>query len=397
MAIRVLAGVALLAVAMAGPAAEGAAGPAPRTWHVGPHGKYATVQAAADLARPGDTVAIEAGTYPGGLTVRRDGAPGRPIRFAGIGGTAVLTGAGGLAVGGHGWLEFTDVTVAGSTRFGVYADGAHDLVFDRFGVDGSRDGGLVLVGTRRVRVANCDIRGTNARGTSADHEALSIASGSSDVEVSGCRVHDNGEEGIDVKYDDAARVKIHHNVVTGNRGPDIYVDSSSTVDVYANVVGGTREATKAGIGLAVEDYSESRLLSDIRVFDNLSTGNAQAGLSLWVESTGTMRNLTIVNNTFAGNARGSLLLDADRFAGRNTLRNNVFGDGPVDAGPFAADHNFAGNPGFADPARGDYHLAAGSAAVDAGSPERAPAFDLDGVARPVGGGFDIGAYERRWP
>ncbi len=399
--MQVLAGVALLVAVMTGPTAEGAAGPVPRTWRVGPHGPYTTVQAAADLARPGDTVEIEAGTYPGGLTVRRDGAPGRPIRFTGTGGTAVLTGAGGpaglLAVGGHGWLEFTDVTVAGSTGFGVYAEGAHDLVFDRFGVDGARDGGLVLVGTRRVRVANCDIRGTNSRGTSADHEALTIASGSSDVEVSGCRVHGNGEEGIDVKYDEAARVKIHHNVVTGNRGPDVYVDSSSTVDVYANVVGDTGEATKAGIGLAVEDYSENRLLSDVRVFDNLSTGNAQAGLSLWVESTGTMRDLKIVNNTFAGNARGSLLIDADRFTGTNTLRNNVFGDGPVDAGPFAADHNFAGNPGFADPARGDYHLAAGSAAIDAGSPRHAPAFDLDGVARPAGAGFDIGAYERRWP
>ncbi|WP_410666496.1 right-handed parallel beta-helix repeat-containing protein [Amycolatopsis sp. cmx-4-68] len=397
MAIRVLAGVVLLVAAVAGPTAEGAAGPVPRTWRVGPHGQYATVQAAADVARPGDTVAIEAGTYPGGLTVRRDGAPDRPIRFAGTGGTAVLTGAGGLAVGGHSWLEFTDVTVSGSTGFGVYAEGAHDLVFDRFGVDGSRDGGLVLVGTRRVRVARCDIRGTNARGTAADHEALSIASGSSDVEVSGCHVHDNGEEGIDVKYDDAARVKIHHNVVTSNRGPNIYVDSSSTVDVYANVVGGTREATKAGIGLAVEDYSESRLLSKVRVFDNLSTGNAQAGLSLWAESTGTMRDLTIVNNTFAGNVRGSLLIDADRFTGRNTLRNNVFGDGPVEPGPFTADHNFAGDPGFADPARGDYRLAANSAAVDAGSPGHAPAFDLDGVARPAGAGFDIGAYERRWP
>jgi hypothetical protein len=335
--MRVLAGVALLVVAAAGTTAEGAAGPVPRTRHVGPHGEYLTVQAAADVALPGDTVAIEAGTYPGGLTIRHDGAPGRPIRFTGTGGTAVLTGAGGLAIGGHGWPEFTDVTVAGSTGFGAYAEGAHDLVFARFGVDGSRDGGLVLVGTRRVRVAGCDIRGTNSRGTSADHEALSIASGSSDVEVSGCRVHDNGEEGIDVKYDDEARVKVHHNVVTGNRGPDIYVDSSSTVDVYANVVSGTREATKAGI-----------------------------------ESAGTMRNLEIVNNTFAGNGRGS-----------------------VPAGPFAADHNFAGDPGFADPARGDYHLTAGSAAIDAGSPEHAPASDLDGVARPAGAGFDIGAYERR--
>jgi hypothetical protein len=79
------------------------------------------------------------------------------------------------------------------------------------------------------------------------------------------------------------------------------------------------------------------------------------------------------------------------------LRNNVFGDGPVAAGPFVSDHNFAGDPGFADPARGDYHLSACSAAVDAGSPEHAPAFDLDAVPRPTGAGFDIGAYEWRTP
>ncbi|WP_410627636.1 right-handed parallel beta-helix repeat-containing protein [Amycolatopsis sp. cmx-8-4] len=397
MAVRGVAGVVLTVAAMVVPTAVGAAGAGPRTLHVGPGGEYATVQAAADVARPGDTVAIAAGTYPGGLAIRHDGGPGRPIRFTGMGGTAVLTGTGGdaglLAVGNHSWLEFRGLTVAGSTGFGVYAEGAHDLVFDRFGVDGAQDGGLVLVATRRATIRNCDIRGTNARGTSADHEALSIASGSSDVEVSGCRVHDNGEEGIDVKYDDTARVKIHHNVVTGNRGPNIYVDSSSTVDVYANVVSGTRDAGKAGIGLAVEDYSETRLLSAVRVFDNLSTGNAQAGLDLWVESTGTMRDLTVVNNTFAGNAKGSVHVGGDRFAGTNILRNNVFGDGPVTAGPFTADHNLTGDPGFAAP--GDYHLAAGSAAVDTGSAALAPAFDLDGVPRPAGAGFDIGAYERR--
>ena len=42
----------------------------------------------------------------------------------------------------------------------------------------------------------------------------------------------------------------------------------------------------------------------------------------------------------------------------------------------------------------DYHVAAGSPAVDAGTAVGAPAVDLEGSSRPQGNGFDIGAYER---
>jgi hypothetical protein len=42
---------------------------------------------------------------------------------------------------------------------------------------------------------------------------------------------------------------------------------------------------------------------------------------------------------------------------------------------------------------GDYHLRAGSPAVDAGTLEGAPSSDLEGNSRPCGAGVDIGAYE----
>jgi len=64
-----------------------------------------------------------------------------------------------------------------------------------------------------------------------------------------------------------------------------------------------------------------------------------------------------------------------------------------------------GSPCFVDPAAGDYHLGAGSAAIDAGDQAGvppAPPVDMDGDARPIAGRVDIGAdesYERgawRW-
>jgi hypothetical protein len=44
-------------------------------------------------------------------------------------------------------------------------------------------------------------------------------------------------------------------------------------------------------------------------------------------------------------------------------------------------------------AASDYHLAAGSPCIDSGSANNAPDHDLEGLSRPHGAGYDIGAYE----
>ncbi len=370
-----------------------------RTLTVGPDGEFPTVQAAADVARPGDDVEIAAGVHTGGLLIKSSGSSGAYITFRGQGGTAVVTGRGGgkglLAVGNHSWLRFIDMTFTGSRGFGAYADGAHDLVFRNFGINGSQDGGLVLLNTADVVVDGCEIQRTNARGTSADHEGLTLGHGSRDIEVERCRVHDNGEEGIDVKYSDNARISIHDNVASNNRGPNIYVDSASDVEIYNNVATGTKNDTKSGIALAVENYSESRKLHNVKVYNNISSGNAQAGLSFWVQSSGTMSDVQIVNNTFHGNAEGAIAFYGGHFEGTNLLRNNIFSEGPISHEAFVEDHNISGDPGFVDPDADDFHLKPGSAAaIDQGSADSAPAFDIDNAHRPIGGSHDIGAYER---
>jgi hypothetical protein len=43
---------------------------------------------------------------------------------------------------------------------------------------------------------------------------------------------------------------------------------------------------------------------------------------------------------------------------------------------------------------GDYRLQAASPGVDAGTPDGAPATDIEGTPRPQGPGIDIGPYER---
>jgi hypothetical protein len=59
--------------------------------------------------------------------------------------------------------------------------------------------------------------------------------------------------------------------------------------------------------------------------------------------------------------------------------------------------NLYGDPRFVSPAFGevgDYHLLDNSPAIDAGTADGAPSTDLEGISRPQGAGYDIGAYER---
>ncbi len=59
-------------------------------------------------------------------------------------------------------------------------------------------------------------------------------------------------------------------------------------------------------------------------------------------------------------------------------------------------HNLVNtDPLFVNTAVGNYHLTARSPAIDAGT-NVGVAIDLDGIARPQGAGFDIGAYEYRY-
>lgn len=70
----------------------------------------------------------------------------------------------------------------------------------------------------------------------------------------------------------------------------------------------------------------------------------------------------------------------------------VLGSGlPAEAA--GADNRAVGAASFVDAAGNDYHLVAGSPAVDAGSILQGVATDRDGVTRPQGSAADVGAYE----
>jgi hypothetical protein len=119
------------------------------------------------------------------------------------------------------------------------------------------------------------------------------------------------------------------------------------------------------------------------------------------------RELYFINNTVVndGPPDGTFLF-VQNGATPVQIVNNIFaGPGTVLKGPGSMSHNLQSpNPGLVNPAAFDYHLKAGSKAIDAGvAPGMANGFSLTPAEqyvhkggtepRPIAGALDIGAYE----
>ncbi len=435
----------LCALLGAGPGLLGAT-----TYHVAPGGSdaspgtvgapFATVQHAADLVVPGDTVLLRGGTYHQRVTVTRSGAAGAEIVFAAYPGESpVLDGTGllddewlngvfyvldaawirvrGLTVRNAGpGIQAAGFLVEDSQHVTLEANVTDDTVSSGIGVWGCED--VTLQGNEVVRACHGGIQ-----------EQISIG-GTRGFSVVGNRIHDAGGtaiggEGICLKDGSSDGVARGNAVWNVPEKVGIYLDAwdkrTHDIVVDANVVHDCVD----GIGLASE---MGGLLEGIRVTNNVCFRNSLRGLFVadfgGVE-THPMNDLLIANNTFAGNGvsgwGGGIAVDS-REARNVVVRNNAVSDHPsfgiivslsLPAGTVTVDHNLIdaymgdveegetrgtdaveASPGFVDAAGGDFHLAAGSPAIDRGSPDRAPAADFDGVARPQGAGVDIGAFER---
>jgi hypothetical protein len=133
-------------------------------------------------------------------------------------------------------------------------------------------------------------------------------------------------------------------------------------------------------------------------YSGIVIGGGDSGVTTGNNNTACFNNITYKNSRYGITQQGI-------FGPNNTFKNNlIYGNGiaPVngltDSGRITSDPLFVY---YSPTGNGDYHTQSNSPAVDAGlasapagtNAGKAPTYDLDGVARPVNGAFDIGAYE----
>jgi serralysin len=347
----------------------------------------ATIQAAANEVKAGDTVIVEAGTYVGfSLSYEnpQSGTASAPITFeadpnAAAGSVVIDTRNSKSATAidlepGSDYVTVKGFTVTNvgntETKAGIKATGNYDQIVDNTVIGAAGIGGIFTDNANFAVVDNNTITGT--QGTDEDGHGIYVSGTCTGVQVEDNTIDANGYHGIHLNGDaseggigEVIDATISGNLIYNNPGNGINGDGLVDSVIENNLIYGY---TKYGISLYTIDAGVA------------STGN------------------TIVNNTIVGTNTMEI---QDGATGNIAFNNILLGAAPsVDSTSSLAMSNNVTSGSvsslFANASGGNYQLFSSSPAIGAGvaSFDRAsaPASDLLGDSR-VSGRYDAGAYE----
>ena len=385
---------------------------------------FPTIQQAANLTKPGDTVSIMNGTYTegwkgSGLAITRSGTPGAYITYMAYPGQhPILRGSTSawniLAVNkGASYIIIEGLTVEGNSANLNLADALanKDQATSTYNTNGISigDNDAKKISThvivRNNLVYNCPAGGIGA--VNADY-----------LTFDNNTVHSNSwftryaTSGISIL------TPYNSDSYTGYK---MFIRGNVTYDNETRVPWGRIKAMSDGNGIIIDTNLKSATgapyAARTLVENNLSYDNGGSGIHSYHS-----QHVDIINNTAYNNSRspalnyGSIFASSSndvkilnnilyvrsgkttntRYADTNvTYDYNLYYNGlkPEVMGA----HDIVANPCFVHPGddftQADFHLQQGSPAIGSGTSILAPTKDLAGNARPGKSGYDRGAYE----
>lgn len=402
----------------------------PAVWYVDPAGSDSnpgtpaaplqTLQRAADVVNPGDTVNVRGGTYRG-FNLTRSGSAAARITFqvdpaAGKGSVVVNQPNGwnnldGINLEGASYITVDGFTVLNQPRAGIRAVNDQFVTISNNRADSNGYWGIFTGFSDDLTVEN------NETSRSTRQHGIYVSNSGDRPTVRGNLVWGNAASGIQLNADASmggdgviSNAMIERNVIHDNGrigGASINLDGVQSSTVRNNLI---YNALASGIALFRIDGatgSRNNLVENNTVLVNnpATPTNGRWAVTVSDGSTGnTLRN----NILYSSHPyRGSLAITADSLPGTvsnyNVVENALAADGDTAISLSAwraatgQDVNslLADDPAvlFVNAAGGDYHLRAGSPAIDRGTSAGAPPYDFEGQARPSGSGVDIGHDE----
>ncbi|NIM96357.1 MAG: DUF1565 domain-containing protein [Anaerolineales bacterium] len=373
-----------------------------------------TIQHAADIAIAGDVICVYPGSYGERIVITRSGVFGQRIRFRSLGG-AVTRGftilANHIAVEN---FEVTNTLDDWRDAHGIFLEGTNLVIIDNF-VHHVRGDGITcyhhepycndsLIADNIVAYAD----GTGVRifgqGNTVERNDISHSVNALGGDADGIRFFGS---------DQIIRGNFIHDI-TNDEAPSAHTDCFQTFD---NSKPPTNDILIEGNVCINVDHQcmmasaeTKRQSSGITFRNNICDNNGGQAINVLQ-----IPNVTIVNNTFSENIlyRAVILRDQAHHA---TILNNIFFGSyfhyEVDESSLSgltADYNLKYpaswrmwvephgiwdvDPQFVDSTSKDFHLQSTSPAIDHGITLSEVVVDLEGVPRPQGYGYDIGAYE----
>lgn len=418
-------------------------------WFVSPGGAgtgtrpapFGAVQTALQAAQPGDTVIVGAGTYEESVRTVRAGSAEAPIRLQAENGpgTVVLRTSGTVLHVNHSFvvIEGLVVDAAYAPRVAVNVGaGVQSVVMRKLEVrrssrdcvnigaavnvliedtlihhclnpaNGRSDAhGIVAGAVRGLTVRRTEIHTFSGDAIQLNRTGTAHAPGWDDVLIERCRFwlapmaeNENGfpaggvpgENAVDTKVapeSPRARITIRDTQAWGFGGGSTRLQAAFNLKERVDATLDGVTVWDSEIAFRLRGSSSSNNGAWVRIQNALVYD-----VSVGIRYENDIQRLRVWNTTF-GLGVGRAFAEAASTRGRPEVRNVALLSAELPSEAVGASNLIVSRDSFVNAESHDYHLAARSPAVDAGTTIDEVATDRAGVSRPQGRAYDIGAYE----
>jgi parallel beta-helix repeat protein len=357
---------------------------------------FCTIRTAALVAESGQTVQVASGTYNDAVSVAGSGTSGAPIAFTSAPGTTVtLTGpTSGFSVAGKSWITINGFNVTATNAAGILVSNSSNITISNNHVSftGQPVSGETMSGISLDGVTNSTVSGNTVDHTSSYGILLNNSSGNQvrgNTSFANAQSWQRAASGIRV-YASTGNT-FSSNITHDNEDSGIEFDGAANNNLVVN------NLTYLNGDHGIDDLSST----GIRIIGNTVYRNVTAGINVEGNSTGaTIRNNISVDNGIASpRSTSNIRIETGSTAG-TTLDYDLVSISSADAllrydsvsyTSLAAfqtatgqeQHGLQANPGWRDPANGDFHLTGGSPAIDSADSGASGQMtvDLEGVSR----------------